>query len=164
MFEYKFCPQCSNELVASIHEGNEKKSCPNTGCGFVHWDNPTPVVLALIEYQGRYLITHNVEWPDWKYSLISGFLDSREDPEHAVIREIKEELGLATIYVELITTSIYENLNQLMISFYAKTEGDICLNEEHDAYKLLSLEELRNWEFGRGSIPTIETWLARVKP
>ncbi len=160
MSVYKFCPLCSSQLEPKTFEGSLKQACSAGDCEFVGWDNPTPVVLALVELNGKFLVTHNVEWPSWKYSLISGFLDTNEDPFEAVKREIKEELGLTTSHVELITTSIYKNLNQLMISFHVKTEGVVVLNEEHDSYKLLTLEELKSWEFGSGAMPAIHQWLA----
>jgi len=156
---YKYCPLCGNELKKRELEVGFRECCSNTQCGYVNWDNPIPVVLALIEYRGKYIVTHNVEWPSWKYSLISGFLDAKEDPELAVRREIKEEVGLFATYTQLITISIYEKLNQLMISYYAKSDGEIELNEEHDSYKLLTLDELKNWEFGKGATPIIEKWL-----
>ena len=158
MSEYTYCPTCSNALEPKEFEGVCKLACPTHECGFVHWDNPTPVVLVLVELDDKYLVTHNIEWPAWKYSLISGFLDSCEDPEQAALREVKEELDLDVRKITPIGTSIYHKLNQLMISYHAICTGKVVLNEEHDSYRLLTLSELQSWEFGAGSIPALEIW------
>ncbi|WP_413662902.1 NUDIX domain-containing protein [Microbulbifer sp. CNSA002] len=161
MSDFKYCPACSHKLEKRLLESGYKLCCSTNTCDFVFWENPTPVAIALVEHDGKYIVTHNVEWPDWKYSLVSGFIDTNEDPKKAAMREIREELNLETTYIELITTSIYENLNQVMVGYYAKTEGEIILNEENDSYKLLSRKELASWSFGRGSTPLIKKWLAR---
>ena len=159
--QYQFCPCCGSRLINGVFEGAVKQHC-ESACGFVHWNNPTPVVLALVEFNGLYVVTHNVEWPEWKYSLISGFLDTQEDPEQAVIREVEEELALKAIETTLITTSIYEPLNQLMLAYHVMAEGEIKLNHEHDAYKLLDDEALSQWPFGLGATPAIQQWLGRA--
>ena len=60
----------------------------------MHWDNPVPVVAALIEYQGKIVLARNSQWPEGVLSLITGYLERNETPEEAVVREVKEELGL----------------------------------------------------------------------
>lgn len=161
---YEYCPICSCALKLGIYEGAEKAECSSISCHFVHWNNPIPVVLALVELEGRFVVTHNVEWPSWKYSLVSGFLDARESPEEAVVREVGEELGLRVVGLSIITASTHQKLNQLMISYHVKTDGSISLNHENDDYKLLSEAELADWEFGAGAKPTIDAWLASRRP
>ena len=116
MTRYTYCPLCATKLVEQRIEHSLKQSCNRPECSFVHWENPTPVVLLLVELNEHYIVTHNLAWPKWKYSLISGFVDARESPEQTAVREIKEELNLETLSLQLITVSLYEKLNQLMIS------------------------------------------------
>ena len=42
----KYCPLCANELTTTEREGKAYLACSNTTCGFVHWNNPVPVVAA----------------------------------------------------------------------------------------------------------------------
>ena len=56
--------------------------------------------------------------------------------------------------------SVFTRLNQIIISYHVNTTGTIVLNEKHDKYKLLTENELENWEFGEGSIPAIKHWLS----
>ena len=43
---WQFCPQCAEPLEWREQAGRERRSCD--GCGFVHWDNPLPVLAALV--------------------------------------------------------------------------------------------------------------------
>lgn len=89
----KYCPECTNALTPKPIDGAERMACTSPQCGFVHWDNPVPVVAALIEYQGKIVLARNAQWPKGMFSLVTGYLEKNETPENAVIREIKEELG-----------------------------------------------------------------------
>jgi len=159
----KYCPDCKSLLEHKQVESKSLLVCSSSICNFIFWDNPIPVVLGLVSYEGKYVITNNIEWPDWKYSLISGFIDSGESPEKAISREVKEELSLRVIATDLITVSFYEKLNQIMISYHVETEGDLLLNSENRAFKLLNINELEKWEFGIGASPTIKKWLSNLK-
>ena len=44
---YQFCPRCASPLAVSPLSGRERRHCPV--CGFTHWNNPLPVVAALIQ-------------------------------------------------------------------------------------------------------------------
>ena len=53
MNPYQFCPQCAAPLIENLLEDRLRHVCPTPECGFVHWNNPVPVVAAVVEYQGR---------------------------------------------------------------------------------------------------------------
>ena len=72
-----------------------RMACVAEGCGFVHWDNPTPVVAAVVEHEGQIILARNKLWPVSFYALITGFLERTDpSPHEAVQREVAEELGL----------------------------------------------------------------------
>jgi NAD+ diphosphatase len=90
--KFNFCPTCKSDLAL----GKENYiACINEECSFVHYENPTPVVAAVIEYKdGNVLLAHNAAWPPKIFALVTGFLEKHEHPEIAVLREVKEEVGL----------------------------------------------------------------------
>ena len=51
MTRFKFCPLCGNTLTTKIFEQNERLTCNAENCDYIHWDNPVPVVAALIEHE-----------------------------------------------------------------------------------------------------------------
>jgi hypothetical protein len=48
--------------VRAVAEGGRERLACGAGCGFVHWDNPAPVVAALVEYHGRVVLARNQGW------------------------------------------------------------------------------------------------------
>jgi len=156
----KYCPLCRAELVTQVHEQKTSLGCSSQECEYVFWDNPVPVVLGLVRYQGKFVITNNADWPDWKYSLVSGFVDARESSADAIKREVHEELNLKAGVTEIITVNLFERLNQLMIAYYVEAQGNLVLNNENRAYKLLNDDELAHWKFGLGATPVIQKWFS----
>ena len=78
MNEFRFCPQCATplELLPSLEDGGWKERLRCTACGFTHWNNPTPVLAAIVEYQGQVLLARNAAWPPKMFGLITGFTGS----------------------------------------------------------------------------------------
>jgi len=153
----KYCPLCANELATTEREGKIYLACPDTECGFVHWNNPVPVVAAIIEFNDKVLLAHNVSWPENMFGLVSGFLYEKEAPDQAVQREIKEELNLDTQEVKLVGVYPFEQMNQVIIAYHAKCTGHVTLNEELDDYKLIEKSKLKAWNFGTGF--AVRDWL-----
>ena len=56
--EFRFCPNCATPLalVSQMEDGGEKARLRCPACGFTHWNNPTPVLAAVIEYHGQVLL------------------------------------------------------------------------------------------------------------
>ena len=52
----RFCPRCAAPLVSRDAGGRARPACPDAACGFVHWNNPTPVVAAIVEHDGAVLL------------------------------------------------------------------------------------------------------------
>jgi len=140
----------------------ERLHCSNPECGYVFWDNPTPVVAALVEHEGRILLAHNVTWPEGIYSLITGFLEKGERPEDSVLREVREELGLTGELVELIGVYSFPQMNQVILAYHVKTEGSIILNEELTDIKKIEKHKLKGWSFGVGL--AVMDWVKRQRP
>ena len=89
----KFCPICTTPLEIRFitNEDLDRLVCVDETCSFIHYDNPVPVVAAVVDYQDKILLAHNVLWPKMFYALITGFLEKGESPEEGVVRELKEE-------------------------------------------------------------------------
>ncbi|MCV6613689.1 MAG: NUDIX domain-containing protein [Cellvibrionaceae bacterium] len=131
-------------------EGEERNACADLECGFVHYDNPVPVVAAIVERAGQVVLAHNVQWPEGIFSVITGFLERGEDPAEGVLREVEEELGLIGFDPALIGVYPFARMNQVIIAYHVKAAGEIKLNHELDAIKLVDLDKLQGWDFGTG--------------
>lgn len=151
----RFCPQCATALETAGSQARLR--CP--ACSYVHWDNPIPVVAALVEMDGAIILARNRRWPQHMFGLISGFLEKGETPEAAILREVQEELGLQGAAANFIGNYAFFAMNQLILAFHVPARGTIRLNEELAAIKHIPIERLKPWDFGTGS--AVRDWLAR---
>lgn len=144
-------------------EGVERMVCTAPACDFVHWDNPIPVVAALVQYREKIILARNAQWPDGMFSLLTGFLERNETPEQAVVREVKEEIGLEGEATELIGCYPLLEKNQIILAFSVKATGELVTDKEIAQIKLVSREELRLWQFDRLVLTSaiVRGWLNR---
>jgi len=159
MKNYKFCPICASKLLHKQEDDFDRLFCSNQACSFVFYDNPTPVVAAIVLYQGEVILARNPNWPPKWFGLITGFLEKNEAPEAGVLREVKEELNLDGEVKELVGLFPFRRKNQLLIVYEVQAEGKIKLNEELESYKKVAPEKLRAWKFGTGK--AVQVWLEK---
>ncbi|MBN1239467.1 MAG: NUDIX domain-containing protein [Gammaproteobacteria bacterium] len=157
---YRYCPLCREELGEEMRGGRMRLACPRTGCGFVHWDNPIPVVAAIVERDERVVLVRSRGWPDSWYALVTGFLEPDETPEAAVLREVEEEIGIPAELGEYLGAYPFERLNQIIFAYHVRGgPGPIRLCEEElTDYKEVPIAKLKPWPRGTG--PALREWLA----
>ncbi len=150
--EFRFCPSCATPLrmVSQLEDSGEKLRLRCTACDYTHWNNPTPVLAAVVEYQGKVLLARNAAWSGKMFALITGFMEAGETPEGGIEREIKEETNLDTTTLRLIGVYDFQRMNQVIVAYHAVCTGDIKLSPELLEYKLFDLEKLRCWPAGTG--------------
>lgn len=144
----KYCPLCRCELQPQSFDGRPRLACPASDCGFVYWNNPIPVVAGLVQWGDRYLLARNSAWPLGLFSILTGFLNEGEAPEAAVVREIREELGVHTERVDFIGLFPLPRNNQRIIAYALRTTGEPVLSDEIAETKLLSSDQLATFDFG----------------
>lgn len=149
---FRFCPQCATPLafMAQVEDGGEKLRLRCPACDFTHWNNPTPVLAAVIEYQGQVLLARNAAWPGKMYALITGFMEAGETPQDGITREITEETNLRTLTLDLIGVYDFQRMNQVIIAYHAVCEGDVQLSPELVDYRLFNPSSVRCWPAGTG--------------
>jgi NAD+ diphosphatase len=143
----RYCPTCASELVPKTIDGVERRGCG--ACAFVHWNNPIPVVAALVEGAQGFVLARNAKWPAGMFSLITGFLEQGESPEQALARETKQELGLDVSALTFIGHYSFFAANQLLLAFLVRAAGAAVPGDEIAEIKLLSRAELAGYDFGR---------------
>ena len=145
---FRYCPNCAAPLARGTYGERSRDAC--AACGWVHWDNPTPVVAAVIEYEGRVLLARNRDWPEKMFALVTGFLERDESPAAAVLREVKEETDLDGEAARLIGVYEFARLNQVIIAYHVPARGTVRLGEELADYRLIEPARLRPWPQGTG--------------
>lgn len=158
MPSFQYCPRCATALEDIIdHEGRSRRSCP--GCGFIHYDNPTPVVAAIVEHEGCVVLARNKGWPEDWFGLVTGFLERGEEAADGVLREVKEELGLDGELAGFVGVYSFYRMNQVILAWHVRASGEITVGEELAAVKRVPIEKIRPWKMGTGK--ALADWLAR---
>ena len=159
----KYCPECASALQLKPVDGVERKVCVSPHCGFVHWDNPVPVVAALVQYRGKIILARNSQWQDGMFSLVTGYLERNESPEEAAVREVKEELGLDGKVREFIGCFSFIEKNQVILAHSVVASGELKIGDEISEVRLLSREELSRRPFGRFALTSaiVKHWLRK---
>src|SRR3989338_6299484 len=106
--EVRGCFICKSHKLKVTHQGKRLFFrccvCGNTNPRFIELAGPTKVrntaqgplhfsAGALIEQNGKYLISKRTHWP-FLYATIGGHVDKHETMLQALSREVKEETGL----------------------------------------------------------------------
>jgi NAD+ diphosphatase len=150
----KFCPVCAASLVqrADDDAGNDggkiRLTCPQGH--WTHWDNPLPVLAAIVELDGRILLARNAAWSEGKFALITGFMERDETPEQGIARELKEETDLDAGEITLIGVYEFMRKNELIIAYHVKASGAVRLSPELLEYRLVEPADLLPWRAGTG--------------
>ncbi|MCA1324843.1 NUDIX domain-containing protein [Herbaspirillum sp. alder98] len=151
MSDFKFCPVCAASLVLRTDEdegGKVRLACPDGH--WTHWDNPLPVLAALVEIDGKLLTARNAAWAEGRFALITGFMERGETPEEGIAREIKEETDLDAQQISLIGVYEFIRKNELIIAYHVRATGVIRLSPELLEYRLSDPADMRPWPAGTG--------------
>jgi NADH pyrophosphatase NudC (nudix superfamily) len=156
---FRFCPQCAAPLalMTQAEDGGDKERLRCAACDYTHWNNPIPVLAAIIEYQGKVLLAQNAAWPGKMFALITGFMEAGETPQAGMAREIKEETSLDTDALNLIGVYDFQRMNQLIVAYHAVCRGEVKLSPELVDYRLFALEDVKCWRAGTGQ--AMADWL-----
>jgi ADP-ribose pyrophosphatase YjhB (NUDIX family) len=98
---YHFCPLCGTPLEERFAFHQMRSVCPE--CGFVHFHDPKVAVIGMVTWNHRVLlIRRGVEPMKGSWALPGGYMDAGEMPAEALVRELREEVGLDVEVNELI--------------------------------------------------------------
>jgi NAD+ diphosphatase len=150
--EFKYCPTCATPLamVTQMEDGGEKARLRCPACGYTHWNNPTPVLAAVVELNGQILLARNAAWTGRMFALITGFMEAGETPQGGIAREIKEETNLEAGELKLIGVYDFQRMNQIIIAYHAVCTGEVTLSPELAEYKLYDPADVWCWPAGTG--------------
>jgi NADH pyrophosphatase NudC (nudix superfamily) len=153
--DFRFCPACGTGLqpIELLEDGGLKTRLRCPACQWTHWNNPTPVLAAVIECAdrgGQVLLARNAAWPGRRFALITGFMEAGETPEEGITREVAEETSLEVLSLDLIGVYDFQRMNQVIIAYHALARGDIRLSPELAEYKLFAPGDVVCWPAGTG--------------
>lgn len=124
---HRFCGRCGRATVH--HERDRARQCP--GCGLVSYPRVSPAVIVLVSRGDRFLLARNASFPGKRYSILAGFVEAGETLETAVVREIREEVGIEVRNVAYFGSQPWPFPHSLMVGFTAEhASGEIAIDGE----------------------------------
>ena len=153
--DHRFCPSCATPLAPTevLEDGGFKTRLRCPACQWTHWNNPTPVLAAVIEcadQDGQLLLARNAAWPGRMFALITGFMEAGETPQEGITREVLEETALEVLDLKLIGVYDFQRMNQVIIAYHALARGTVRLSPELAEYKLYAPQDVLCWPAGTG--------------
>jgi NAD+ diphosphatase len=145
------CARCG--APTDVACGGSVRRCPEDGSE--HFPRTDPAVIVLVtDGADRCVLGRQPVWPPGRYSTLAGFVEPGESAEQAVVRELREETGLAVCKVRYVSSQPWPFPSSLMLGFTAMCDGDA---EPHPADG--ELDDVR-W-FTREEVRGAATWGGR---
>ena len=121
-----FCGRCGG--ATTVAKAGWARRCDQ--CSADHFPRVDPVVIMLVEWDGKLLLGRQPGWPDRRYSALAGFVEPGESIEAAVAREVMEEAGVAVRDVGYIASQPWPFPSSLMIGAHSHADsGELRIDE-----------------------------------
>lgn len=124
----RFCGRCGHALSPDAKE--RALRCPE--CGKLLFPTIAPAVIVAITCADRILLARNARSTFTHYALIAGYVEVGETLEHAVRREVMEEVGLKLDTLQYLGDQPWGVSGSHMFAFHATADDhqEICLQKE----------------------------------
>jgi NAD+ diphosphatase len=118
----QYCSSCGTRMSTKATE--RAKECPH--CGQLFFPRLSPAIIVLVERDHQLLLARPYHFTPGMYSVIAGFVEPGETLEEAVVREVREEVGLTIKDIRYFGSQPWPFPHSLMIGFTASyAEGEI---------------------------------------
>ena len=137
-----YCKRCGHRYFPK--QGGHILICSSQACGHTEFPRINPAVIMRVTCGDKILLARQSNWPENRFSVLAGFVETGETLEHAVKREIKEESGIDVDQIYYHSSQPWPFPNSLMIGYSAQT-NDMTLDIEKDDLETaiwLNAEEL----------------------
>jgi NAD+ diphosphatase len=123
---HRFCGVCGARMEFDAVESALR--CPE--CGDIEFPVIAPAVIVAVERDGKLLMGHNVNFPDGRYSVLAGFVESGETLEQCIRREIYEEAKIKVKNIKYFGSQPWAFPRSLMLGFTAKwADGEVVADQ-----------------------------------
>lgn len=124
-FSHKFCGLCGS--ITNKQKINKFMFCMN--CNTEVYPHIAPCIIVRVHKENQILMARGIDFPASVWGLIAGFVEIGESLEEAVIREVKEEVGICISNIKYWGSQAWPfPSNSLMVGFTAQyVAGDIVV-------------------------------------
>ncbi len=123
---HRYCGRCGTATETAPSE--RAQVCPQ--CGLMAFPRLSPAIIVRIRRGDEILLARNHRFPPGRFSVLAGFVEPGETLEEAVVREVREEVGLRVRDIRYVGSQPWPFPNSLMLGFTAEyAEGEITVDE-----------------------------------
>lgn len=115
---HRFCGSCGAEMKPA---SEISVKCP--ACGREDFPSLSPAILVLVKRGEEALLVHARNFSNPVYALVAGFVETGENLEECVSREVREETSLEVDNVRYFASQSWPFPSQLMVAFTADYAG-----------------------------------------
>ena len=165
----KHCSSCGSVTI-SANSGHHRK-CKKNDCGATLFPRTDPAVIIAVTFENQILLGRQADWPKGMLSVLAGFVEPGETPEHAAAREVFEEAGVLTKNIVYQYSQPWPFPASLMLGFTSDAESiELAVNtDEIEMAGWFTREEIGLFEEGNFHLPRklsisrrlIDDWLQK---
>ena len=124
----RFCGRCGGETRPLRTE--RAKQC--SSCGLIAYPRLSPAIIVLVQRDDRVLLARSPRFPPGMFGLVAGFVEPGENLEHALMREVKEETGIAVKNICYFGSEPWPFPDSLMVGFTADFAGGELMVDKNE--------------------------------
>ncbi len=117
--DHRFCGRCGSATEPSSSDMG--KLCPS--CGLAAYPRVAPSIIVLVTRGEKALLGRSPRFVDGMYSTLAGFVEAGESAEHAIRREVMEEVGVRVTAPRYFGTQSWPFKHSLMMGYFADWES-----------------------------------------
>lgn len=116
---HRFCGACGTRT--DHMPGERARRCPS--CGLSTYPRIAPAMMVMVTRGRQMLMGRGLHFPPGRYSALAGFVEAGETIEQAVVREVREEVGIEIRDLRYFGSQSWPFPHSLMIAFRAEWAG-----------------------------------------
>jgi NAD+ diphosphatase len=116
---HRFCGRCGTPTTQQ--EGERAMRCP--ACSLLAFPRIAPAMITLVTRGEEALLARGVQFQSAMYSCLAGFVEPGESLEGAVVREVREEVGVEVGNVRYWGSQPWPFPHSLMVGFTAEWQS-----------------------------------------
>ena len=112
---HRYCGACATPTVGV--PGERARRCPT--CDLTFYPRLSPAIIVLVRRGDEALLGQGNRFPGAFYSTLAGFVEPGETLEEALVREVREEVGVEVKDLRYFGSQPWPFPHSLMIGFHA---------------------------------------------
>ena len=129
---HRYCSRCGK----TVKRSEKERMLYCEACGFQTYPAISPCVIVAVHDGDRLLLTKYAGREYSRYALVAGFAEIGESLEQAVVREVKEEVGLNVKNIRFYKSQPWPFTDTILAGFYAELDGDDTITLQEDELAL----------------------------